>query len=442
MDNDATRLNAATDATPIGPANSAALVQRGIALRQANRQTLAIACYRRALDADPDCVPAWSNLGNALKDLHRTDAAIAAHRQAAALLPDNPLILLNLAIALRQGRAWHEAGAVLTSALSHAPDNRSIAWERALINLQLGAYPAGFADYEARLDLPNGPEIPTDAPRWRGEPLSGRRILLVPEQGYGDAFLALRYLPALRAMGATVVLRSRPATLRLFREIAGIEVIGLEEHPPGIDFICPLMSLPGLLGTTLSTVPSAWRPKPDARAHDKARSLVPRRANAMNIGIVWAGSDGFTDNLQRSIPLPTLLGLLEVPNVRLFSLQKGPHEQALPAVALPDLVTPLGPALHDFAETAAVVERLDLVVMTDSAVAHLTGSAGRPVWVLLHRTPYWIFGTGGAQTPWYTSMRLFRQPDHGGWHATMGNVIDTLNAPGEAQPTAREDVPT
>lgn len=442
MDINVTRVNDVANAPPINPANSAAWVQRGIALRQANRQTLAIACYRRALDGDPDCVPAWSNLGNALKDLHRTDAAIAAHRRAAALLPDNALILLNLAIALRQGRAWHEAGAVLTTALSHAPDNRSIAWERALINLQLGAYPAGFADYEARLDLPNGPEIPTGAPRWRGERLSGRRILLVPEQGYGDGFLALRFLPALRALGAKVILRSRPATLRLFQAIADIEVLGPDDRPPEVDFICPLMSLPSLLGTTISTVPPPWRPKPDARAHDKARALVPHRANAMNIGIVWAGSDGFADNLHRSIPLPILLGLLEVPNVRLFSLQKGPHEQALPSVALPDLVTPLGPALHDFAETAAVVERLDLVVMTDSAVAHLAGCAGRPVWVLLHRTPYWIFGTSGPQTPWYQSMRLFRQPVDGGWHTTMGNVIDTLNAPGEAQPTAREDVPT
>lgn len=442
VDIDVSRPTDTASAPTIDATNSVAWVERGITLRQINRQTLAIACYRRALDADPDCAPAWSNLGNALKDLHRTEAAIVAHRRAALLLPDNPLILLNLAIALRQGGAWHEAVSVLTTALGHTPGAANLTWERALIHLQLGAYPPGFKDYEARLALPNGPKIPTDAPLWRGERLTGRRILLVPEQGYGDSFLALRYLPALRALGAKVILRSRPATMRIFQAIEGIETIGLDDPAPGIDVICPLMSLPGLLGTTLSTVPSPWRPKPDASARDKARDLVPRRSNAMNIGIVWTGSDGFADNLHRSIPLPILLGLLEVPNVQLFSLQKGPHEQALPAAALPDLIIPLGPRLDDFAETAAVVERLDLVVMIDSAVAHLTGSVGRPVWVLVQRTPYWIFGGNGPKTPWYPSMRLFRQPQDGGWHAAMSNVIEALNAQGEAQPTAREDALT
>ena len=430
MDGGVIRPGETTEAARL---SSADWVQRGIGLRQANRQSLAIGCYRRALDADPDYVPAWSNLGNALKDLHRTDAAIAAHRRAAALLPDNPLILLNLAIALRQGAAWHEARAVLTSANALAPANSGIAWERALINLQLGAYAQGFKDYEARFDMPNGPQIPPEIPKWRGEPLAGRRILLLPEQGYGDGFLALRYVAHLRERGATVVLASRPATQRLLQAIDGIEIVGPDGPATAVDFVCPLMSLPGLFATTLSTIPAPWRPAPDPGARDKAKNLVPRRANSTNIGIVWAGSDGFADNMHRSIPLPILLSLLEVPNVQLFSLQKGPHETSLPAAAFADLVIPLGPQLDDFAETAAVLQRLDLVVMTDSAVAHLAGSAGRPVWALLHRTPYWIFGTDGPTTPWYPSMRLFRQPANGGWHATMTNVIDALSAPDAAR---------
>lgn len=373
----------------------------------------------------PDDATAWTCLGNALKDVGRNEAAIVAQRQATACAPENATVLLNLAVALRQTQAWHEALAALGKAAALAPHDPDIAWERALLHLQLGQYRAGFAAYESRFALPSGPQLPAGLRRWTGEEIAGRRIVLLAEQGFGDSFLAVRYIAQLQTMGAHVTLQCRAAARRLFAAIPGIDTLTVDEPLPAHDLVCPLMSLPGCCGTLLYTIPPPWRPAPDAAARSKLAGIA---SGGLRVGICWAGSDGFAGNRQRSVPLDDMLTLLEYPTIRLFSLQKGPHANEAQHAEAAGLLAPLAANLDDFAETAAAIAVLDLVVTTDSAVAHLAASVGTPTWVLLHQSPYWIFGTGGATTPWYPAMRLFRQQRAGDWAGVMVEVLACLRS--------------
>ena len=316
-----------------------AMIERGIQLRRAGHPRLAIGCYQRVIDQDRSDATAWTCLGNALKDVGRIAEAIAAQRQAASLAPGNAAVQLNLAIALRHAEAWHEALAVLDRAAALAPDDAAVAWERALILLQLGHYAAGLTEYEARFALPNGPTLPPGLRVWAGEDPADRTITLLPEQGFGDTFLAMRFVASLQARGARVVLQARAETLRLLATDPSITIFALDQPSPQSDMICPMMSLPRHLATVSTAIPPPWRPRPDSQAQAKAAMLVPRRAGTMQVGICWAGSDGFADNRRRSVPLDALLSLLELPDVSLFSLQKGRADPLVDRVCPP----PAGP---------------------------------------------------------------------------------------------------
>lgn len=399
----------------------------GALLRQQGKSQQAIACQHRALEFNPNHAGAWTNLGNVLADQERYAEAIAAHEKAVALSRGALSYVINYIVALRHGCQFPRALQVLDEALKVDPGNSHLRWDRVLTLLQLGRYAEGLRDYDCRLALPSYQNRKPPGQMWDGGPLNGRTILINTEQGFGDALLTARYVPLVKAQGGHVILECHPELGRVLDGLPGVDaVMPVGAAWPAYDVYCPLMSLPERLGTMPDTVPPPTPITVPADARAKAAGLVPASADTLNVGIIWSGRVTFKDNTRRATNLTRFLRFLEVPSVRLFSLQKGPPEAELETLGTNLLVTPLGPHFADFADTAAVLERLDLIIMTDSSVAHLAGSLGRPVWNLLQYMPYWIYGHDTDRTPWYPSMRLFRQKTPGDWDQVFAEVEQAL----------------
>lgn len=408
------------------PRDGGAWSTLGVLLRRIGKNGPAIACHHRGAQHAPEHQGIWSNMGNALLDLGRFDEAVAAHARAAALMPDATHILFNLGIALRKTGAFPQASAMLDRALRLDPGNDGIRWEQALTLLQTGDYRRGLAEYEARRNIPAYRNRPVPGPLWDGGPLEGRTIFLSTEQGFGDALLTLRYVEMVKAKGGRILLETHPEQQRLLAELPVDAFIPAGSPFPGYDAQASLMTLPHLLGTAIDSVPPPVRLAVPQAAREKAARLIGPSDGALKVGIVWSGRVTFADNARRATTLDRFLRFAEVPGVRLYSLQKGPPEAQLAEVGTQALITPLGPHFEDFADTAAAIEQLDLVIMTDSSVAHLAGSLGTPIWNLVQYVPYWIYGFEGDRTPWYPSMRLFRQGRDEDWEAVFETVKRAL----------------
>ncbi len=413
------------------PAHAGAWGNLGIALRDRGAIAAAIACYRRALEITPSST-ALGNLANALKDAGRFDEAIATHRACVAADPADARARHNYAIALKAAGRLEEALAELDIACRLAPDAAGPCWDRALVLLALGHFAAGWEAYESRWRLKGHAGRCRIAP-WDGRPYPGRTLLVYPEQGFGDAILTARFLPAARARGGRVILACKPDLRRLFSTLAGVDRLvapdpAKPDAPAAAEIAAPAMSLPGLLDTNLDTLPPPPRlhVPPDALA--RLRPLLAPWADRFRVGIVWSGSVTFKGNALRATTLAPFLRLAEVAGVQLFSLQKGPPAAELATSNAGSIVVDLTGHCADFADTAAAVSLLDLVIMTDSAVAHLAGSLGKPVWNLLNYVPYWLYLREREDTPWYPSMRLFRQRRHGDWDGVFDRVAEALTA--------------
>lgn len=408
------------------PRDGGAWSTLGVLLRRIGKLDAAIACHSRGIEHDPSHAAIWSNLGNALVERGRYDEAIAAHRQSCELAGGAMGSWFNLAIALRKGGLFADTLVALDRGLALEPGNPTLLWERALTLLQMGDYGQGLAAYEARRHIPAYRNRVPDGPAWDGGPLDGRTILLSTEQGFGDALLAARYLPLVKAKGGRVLFECHPELRGVLSGLPADEVLTAGAPYPAYDVQASLLSLPRLLGTTYGTVPAPVSITVSAAARDKATRLLGPRDGRFRVGIVWSGRVTFADNGRRATTLDRFLRFLEVPGVQLYSLQKGPPESQLAELGTGALIPALGPHFEDFGDTAAVIEQLDLVIMTDSSVAHLAGSLGTPIWNLVQYVPYWVYGFEGDRTPWYPSMRLFRQGRDEDWEAVFDTVKQAL----------------
>lgn len=408
----------------------------GLILLNGGRYPEALACHDRALALHPRSVQALNARGAALKELGRFDEARESYGRALEIDPQCVDALNNLgSCLLAEGRA-DEAMDLYAQALAHDPGHLSTRWNRALALMLRGEWEEGWREYEVRFDNYKVAPHPSQKPRWDGGPLDGRTVLVHAEQGFGDTLNFARYLPLVKAQGTRVLFECPPALHPLLAGSDGFDALRTPDAPlaEDCDVQIPLLSLPGLFDTRPQSVPGATPyvvVPADRAAHWRTQMAeicqsLPGAAQSLKVGLVWAGSPTHKNDHNRSCTLDAFAPLGHIPNVTFFSLQKGPAAvQAANAPAGMTLVD-LGPALGDFADTAAVIAALDLVIAVDTSVVHLAGALGRPVWTLLPSSPDWRWMLTGDETPWYPSMRLFRQPAPGRWGPVFARVAEEL----------------
>lgn len=416
-------------AMELAPGDADIRIGLGACLRKLDRLRDAEAAYGGALAMAPDRAAAWGNLGNVLKDMDEDERAIAAHARALARDPDNPRFLHNMGIALAHGHRHAEAVDFFDRSLARQPGNAEVAWDRARSLLFLRRFGEGWDAYEARWALPSHRHTRLDPAReWDGAGFAGKTLLLYCEQGFGDTIQCLRYLPQVKARGGRVVVMCQPELRPLAHGLAGIDdIVDKGAPPPAYDLCLSLLSLPRLFSRDAAAISGApyLATPPDRRG--KFAELFP--ADSLNVGIVWSGSPTFKGNKSRAVPLALLRRAVDnIPHVRLYSLQKGPGEGELKVLGERAGITDLAPLITDFGDTAAILDQLDLVVMTDSSVSHLAGAMGRPVWVLLGAACHWLWLDHGDRSAWYDSMRFYRQHRPGDWPALLEQVRRDLES--------------
>jgi Flp pilus assembly protein TadD len=420
-------------ALALDPGFAEAHANLGYALDAGGRKAEAEQHYRLAIELAPHQLQTRLNLGALLTALRRFDAAQAVYQAALALAPDSPALLSNLGMMLACAGREPEAEASYRQALALDPGHRKAAFNLAYLLLRQGRWDEGWTRLEAR-DWIVALQRQLDLPRWQGEPLAGKAILVGIEAGHGDMIQFCRYCEQLKQAGAARVgVLCHPGLVRLFGGLRGAdEVIALEQPlaPGGWDYWVAPLSLPLHFRTTVDTVPAAL-PYIDLDQANTARlaPLLAAAANEMKVGLVWKGNPRFENDGARSLPsLAVLAPLAKVEGVRWFSLQKGAGEDEAVNGAFGSAITDLAPPIADFADSAALVAGLDLVITVDTALAHLSGALGKPCWVLLpDYLSDWRWLTGRGDTPWYPGvMRLFRQRRGGDWHEVVAELVRAL----------------
>jgi tetratricopeptide (TPR) repeat protein len=396
-------------------------------------ETAAIVSSRHAIALAPHLAEPHLNLGTALMAINRWEEAAASFRYVISLKPDYAEAHSNLGAALKAQGQLDAAISSYRQAIALQPEFVDAHWNLGLLHLLKGNFPHGWAGYEWRLKLEENASLfgRYPQPRWIGEDLAGRTILLITEQGFGDAIQFIRYAPLLVQRGGRVVVCTDPPLARLFKRIPGIEEVFLRnDPPPPYDVQCPLLSLPRIFGASLQNIPAEI---PYLSADPESIRRWARRFHQNDrrrrIGLVWAGSPTHKCDPARSLSPSSLLSpLSDVKNSRFFSLQKGPaaaQPNLLPAnIALTDWTSDL----IDFADTAALIASLDLVITVDTAVAHLAGAMGKPVWVMLPFILDWRWLMNRTDSPWYPTMRLFRQRKPGDWTSVIEKVVEELRS--------------
>jgi tetratricopeptide (TPR) repeat protein len=455
----------------------------GTALRRQGDWQEAIQCFQRSLKLDPHFSDAHYNLGNALKDRGQWDEAVDHYQQALRLNANNANIHNNLASVLQNQRKLDEAVSRYQQALqinpNHAEAHRNLGTalqgqgklelalehyrqairirpnfaephhDRALLQLLLGDFEHGWPEYEWRFRLPAlGKPRHFSQPVWDGASLAGRTILLHAEQGLGDTMQFIRFVPLVKRSEGTVIVECQAALLPLLANTAGIDCLAARGSAlPAFDCHAPLLSLPRILGINTANIPSAV---PCLHAHAKlierwkhhmsGMRLEPQhRMSDLLVGIAWQGNPAFRNDYLRSIPLSHFARLAQVDGVSLVSLQKGPGTEQLTGDDIKKCIGNLDEVAGPFMDTAAIMTYLDLVICSDSAVAHLAGTLGVPVWVALPLVPDWRWLLEREDSPWYPTMRLFRQTRAGCWDdvfARMGDELKQLVISNTAEPEA------
>jgi Flp pilus assembly protein TadD len=380
----------------LDPANAVVWSHRGIALQDLDRIEEAVESYDRAIAINPCLAEAWSNRGVALKELARIDEAIASYEKAVELKP-----------------AYADAY-----------------WNKALACLIKGDFADGLPLYEWRWKKDNfeSPRRDFSEPVWLGdEPLEGKTILLHSEQGFGDTLQFCRYIPRVRDRGGTVVFEVEKPLASLLGKLPGISSLIVKGEPlPPFDYHCPLLSLPLAFGTTLCSIPCERQYlTPDPEKVLFWRNRLGKKSKP-RIGLAWAGSPKHRNDRNRSLSFDFLAPLLEH-DCDFISLQLALRDTDRIYFASGAKVAHFGDTLTDFSETAALCACLDLVITVDTSIAHLSGALGQTTWTLLPHIPDWRWLLGGTDSPWYPTMKLYRQPRRGDWKSVQQALIADLS---------------
>ncbi|MCH7710974.1 MAG: tetratricopeptide repeat protein [Proteobacteria bacterium] len=441
----------------------------GNVLKGLGRYDEAVTHHRRAVAIDPAFAEAWSNLGLTHKARRDRDAAFESFERALALKPDNAefhynfanALLMsgrtaeaaesfartvtlapghvrahaNLGVALKEEGRMNDAIASLRTAIALDPAYADGHWNLGLALLLDGRFEEGWREYEWRRKIPEIGVRSFDAPAWDGAPFEGKTLLIHAEQGLGDALQFIRYAPLAKEKGGTVVFECPAPLMKIAESAPGIDRLTARgDAPVPFDIEIPLISLPAVLGTTAETVPADI----PYLAADAALSAAwkERLGGGFNIGIAWQGNPSYKADGRRSIPLAHFAALTGIGGPKFISLQKGPGAEQLQGFAAGSAITDPGADFDEangaFMDSAAVIANLDLVITSDSAIAHLAGALGRETWMALPHIPDWRWGLEGETTPWYPTLRLFRQSRAGDWDTVFARLAEALAARLEA----------
>lgn len=427
---DARAADAYRSALALDPAKLEGWLNFGNVALDDRRPDDAARAYARSVRLRPSSADAQSNYASALRDLNRRMAAVARYHVSLALDPHHVHAYNNLGNTLNyQGRNI-EAVIQYRRALRLSPHDVLAHFDLGITLLQLGQFREGWEEYEWRwasgkTGLPIRGFAP---PLWAGAPMPGT-LLVHAEQGMGDAVQFLRYLPMVAERVGAIVLEIHEPLICLCRGLPKVvQVVPRGGTLPRFDAHIPLLSLPHLFGTDLSTIPATipyLRDEPE-RTAVWARRLGERKA--LRIGLVWAGSITFKGDTLRSPRLDAMMPLLNVPGVEVYALQMGDGRRDLAGRAMPATFTDLGPEIGSFADTVSIMQNLDLIVSSCTAPVHVAGAIGRPTWVLLPFAADWRWLTGRDDSPWYPTVRLFRQSEPGRWDDVVGRVAEALGA--------------
>lgn len=451
------------EAVRIQPRYLQAWTNLGMLMQEMQRWNDARKCFREAVAAEPGSSPSWNSLGRILAKTGDLAGADDAYRQAIHCDPENAEAYNNLGTVLarrgdrrgargfldaalakrpgylsplinigqlhREEGRLEEAEAAYRQALALDPNAANAHWGLAHVLLLRGDLLRGWEEYEWRWRLEERPHIPLrPEPIWQGEPCQARQMIVYAEQGLGDAIQCVRYVTMVLERGARVTLLVPQTLVRLFREIPGIDAVASYDTP-GIsgDLQCSLLSLPGIFGTTLSSIPAQT---PVLRAPEHVRQSWHTRCNGdgtgFKVGIAWAGSPTHENDSRRSLDPRLLERLNGIAGVRLYSLQVNDPSRSEHMGGCPHGMVDHTALLYDAAETAGLIEQLDLVVTVDTMIAHLAGALGKTVWVLLPSAPDWRWLLGRNDSPWYATARLFRQASEGDWEGVLERVGASL----------------
>jgi tetratricopeptide (TPR) repeat protein len=432
-------LDCYREAVRLHPQYAEAYNNGGIAFAKQGKFEDAASCFQEALRLRPNYAKAHSNLGNALKNLGRLEDSLACYREALRLEPNYAEAHNNLGAAVVAVGQLKEALANYDQAVRLNPEYAEVHRNRALLWLLLGDFEQGWPEYEWRWYCQGVAKPSFQQPLWDGSPLEGQTILLHAEQGLGDTLQFVRYAPLVQQRGGRVLVQCQPVLRSLLESCPGIDrLVGQDEPLPEFHVHAALLSLPGILRTDLASIPAQvpylsadpqrvqhWRTELESF---RLQGGEEAPSKTLKVGIAWQGSLHHPGDRQRSIPLRSFAPLAQVPGVQLFSLQVGPGTEQLrdrgnvfPVI---DLGGRFDPA--SFQDAAAVATLLDLVISVDSAIVHLAGALGVPVWVLLPYAPDWRWLLEREDSPWYPTLRLFRQKEPGTWDDVFGRVASAL----------------
>jgi tetratricopeptide (TPR) repeat protein len=401
----------------------------GSAYKAAGKTGKAVICFESALKMRPKDVELKYNLGNGLVASECYEEAEEILRQVVYEKPDHMSAQINLCAALKEQGRYDAAIRRYQKAIAAVPDNAEVHWNHGLTLLATGNYADGWNEYEWRAMLPGFAMETRDRPQWQGEDLDGRTLLVHAEQGLGDTIQFVRYLSFLRALDGEVIFACPARLIPLIRAFAGdIKVVSLDKRPPH-NVQTPLMSLPRLFHEALPFEPTggAYLRPEDARVAHWAGEFGPKTGR--RIGIAWQGSTGYQNDGRRSIPLLNFEPLARIDGVELVSLQQGDGSEQIREMPWRDRILDRTAEMDQdsaFTDTLAVMATLDLVVTSDTAVAHLAGAASIPVHVALCHLPDWRWALKGQSSPWYSSMRLFRQQSAGDWKGVFGRISTSI----------------
>ncbi|MFZ3052857.1 MAG: tetratricopeptide repeat protein [Sulfuricurvum sp.] len=413
------------NAIKINPKMTSSYNNIGVAYKELEEYDNAKAMYEKVLALNPNDPAVHNNLGNLLRNLEDFKGAVSHLEASIKINPTYADAYSNLGAVYKEQKMYDKAEGYYRKALELSPNHTNANFDLALIELTKGNYQNGWRRYEHRIKMD---ELVAKihfytTPMWRGESLDGKTIILQNEQGFGDNIMFIRYVPMFVKLGVKVIVRTRLELVDLFRSIEGVDsVISEEDAIPPHDYYLPLLSAPSRFATTLETIPSTF----PYLVPNKQKIGIKLSKDALNIGLVWSSSRTNKDFKNKYIGLEYFKDLFTIKGTKWYSLQVGDDSTEIKSEKLEAKITDLSKYLVDFSATANMIANLDIVITTDTSVAHLCGAMNKEAWVLVPNPSDWRWMQEGNSTPWYKSLKLFRQNKTGSWESVISEIKKSL----------------